>query len=89
VTEREPYEPPQVREQSVEEMLTEAQQAVDQTFEAYHRAEAKVGDLGAVLDSISQDLEALQEALTDAEHKVQRVAYVAKVKGEHDEDQPG
>jgi chromosome segregation ATPase len=82
VSEREPYEAPEVHEQSVEEMLTEAQQAVDQTFEAYHRAEAKVGDLGALLDSISQDLEALQDALTEAERKVQKVTYVAKVRGE-------
>lgn len=93
----EEYETPQVHEQSVEEMLSEAQGAVDEVFKEFRKVEAEVGDLEAVVSTLGERLEELDKAMAEAERLVQKVTYVAQVKGEHDvesgdegaADQPG
>jgi len=86
---REPYETPEVREQSPEEMLAEAQQAVDQVFDRFNEVEAKVDDMTAAISHVTEELEELQTALSSAEAKVQRIAYVAKVRGEQEDADTG
>lgn len=81
---REPYEAPTVEEQSVEEMLSDAQRKVDEVFEKARRLESKADDMSDATGHMTTELEALQEALTAAETAVQKVTYVAKVRGEHD-----
>lgn len=80
---REPYEAPAVQEQSVEEMLTEAQSAVDKVMERFRKVEASLEDLEAVASTMGEEARDLAEELTRAEGLVQKVAYVAKVRGEH------
>lgn len=80
----EPYEKPEVVEQSVEEMLTEAQTALDNAFDRLRKFEAMFEDLETVAMSLRDEAEGLATELTDAETLVQKVTYVAKVKGEQD-----
>jgi chromosome segregation ATPase len=81
----EQYEKPEVETMSVEEMLTEAQAAVDTLFDRYHKTEAQLGDLEAVLSSVREQLDEIERLLTEAERAVQRITYVAKVKETQDD----
>lgn len=78
------YEKPEVVEQSVEEMLAEAQAAIDSVFERLRKFEANFADLETVAMALRDEAEGLATQLTDAERLVQRVTYVAEVKGEQD-----
>ncbi len=82
---REPYEKPEVQEQSVEEMLSEAQVALDGLSDKLRRAQDSLEDLEAVVSSLADDADKLSTELANAERLVQKVTYVAKVKGEQDE----
>ena len=73
------YQKPVVRRMSVEEMLTEAQTAVDGLFDRYHKAEANLGDQEEVLSAIRTELDGIEQALSKAERAVQRLTYVSKV----------
>lgn len=74
------YQKPVVRRMSVEEMLTEAQTAVDGLFDRYHKAEANLGDQEEVLSAIRTELDGIEQALSKAERAVQRLAYVTNTR---------
>ncbi len=78
----EPYEKPEVREQSVEEMLSEAQNAVEDLCSRVRQFDAKVEDLTAATSTLAEELDELQAQQAEAERLVQKVTYVAQVKGE-------
>jgi peptidoglycan hydrolase CwlO-like protein len=78
----EPYEKPEVREQSVEEMLTEAQQAVEALCSQVRRFDSKVEDLMAATSNLTEELDELQAQQAEAERLVQKVTYVAQVKSD-------
>jgi septal ring factor EnvC (AmiA/AmiB activator) len=84
------YEPPAVRRVTPEELLTEAQQAVDAVFDTHRRVDARLDDLNTQLATMTEDLEKLEAQLTEAERKVQKASVVADlVKEAHEHpDQP-